>query len=234
MPPASRINLQLTNWPSRDTVNFLRGTRTFSWIVHRLLLATLLQSLPQHQTPFPTCPSTPTHHKTSWIEGAIWLPCKSHTFLDFMLPRALARLTLRRRMCPAPSDAVRHGFHRRRSHLSAISNTFFHSESFDNIYLDLSKESGKSRFAENGLGWKPAGGGEAFTLDSSNIGGAQWSRAARGYEVKILLRSSGVVQLDGFHQEVRNLFTRHRSEGTLTCCHRITSALARSSRTGTA
>ncbi|KAJ4415753.1 FACT complex subunit [Neurospora sp. IMI 360204] len=74
-------------------------------------------------------------------------------------------------------------------------------ESFDNIYLDLSKESGKSRFAENGLGWKPAGGGEAFTLDSSNIGGAQWSRAARGYEVKILLRSSGVVQLDGFHQE---------------------------------
>ncbi|KAK1775622.1 hypothetical protein QBC45DRAFT_421621 [Copromyces sp. CBS 386.78] len=74
-------------------------------------------------------------------------------------------------------------------------------ESFDNIYLDLSKESGKSRFAESGLGWKPAGGGEAFTLDLSNIGGAQWSRAARGYEVKILLRSSGVVQLDGFHQE---------------------------------
>lgn len=74
-------------------------------------------------------------------------------------------------------------------------------ESFDNIYLDLSKESGKSRFAESGLGWKPAGGGDAFTLDSSNIGGAQWSRAARGYEVKILLRSSGVVQLDGFHQE---------------------------------
>ena len=51
-------------------------------------------------------------------------------------------------------------------------------------------------------GWKPAGGGEAFTLDQSNFGGAQWSRAAKGYEVKILQRSSGVIQLDGFQQEV--------------------------------
>ncbi len=76
------------------------------------------------------------------------------------------------------------------------------SESFDNIYLDLSKENGKCRFAENGLGWKPAGGGDAFTLDQSNIGGAQWSRAAKGYEVKILQRNSGITQLDGFQQEV--------------------------------
>ncbi|ERT01469.1 FACT complex subunit pob-3 [Sporothrix schenckii ATCC 58251] len=74
-------------------------------------------------------------------------------------------------------------------------------ESFDNIFLDLSKESGKCRFAENGLGWKPAGGGEAFTLDQSNIGGAQWSRAAKGYEVKIHQRNSGILQLDGFQQE---------------------------------
>lgn len=76
-------------------------------------------------------------------------------------------------------------------------------ESFDNIYLDLSKENGKCRFAESGLGWKPASGGEAFTLDQSNIGGAQWSRAAKGYEVKILQRNSGIIQLDGFQQEVR-------------------------------
>jgi hypothetical protein len=75
-------------------------------------------------------------------------------------------------------------------------------ESFDNIYLDLSKESGKCRFAETGFGWKPSGGGETFTVDSSTIGGAQWSRASKGYEVKVLLRNSGVVQLDGFSQEV--------------------------------
>ncbi|KAJ4292198.1 FACT complex subunit [Collariella sp. IMI 366227] len=74
-------------------------------------------------------------------------------------------------------------------------------ESFDNIYLDLSRDHGKCRFAETGLGWKPAGGGDTFTLDQSNIGGAHWSRAARGYEVKILQRNSGIIQLDGFQQE---------------------------------
>lgn len=80
-----------------------------------------------------------------------------------------------------------------------------HSESFENIYLDLSKEHGKCRFAENGLGWKPAGGGEAFTLDSAIINGAHWSRAARGFELKIFQRNSDVVQLDGFQQEVPHL-----------------------------
>ena len=85
------------------------------------------------------------------------------------------------------------------------------SESFDNIYLDLSRETGKCRFAENGLGWKPAGGGDTFTLDSSNIGGAQWSRAARGYEVKILQRNSGVIQLDGFQQEVGTVETKRQA-----------------------
>ena len=85
----------------------------------------------------------------------------------------------------------------------------FDRESFDNIYLDLSKESGKCRFAETGFGWKPSGGGDTFTLDASNIGGAQWSRAAKGYEVKIQQRNSGIVQLDGFQQEVRTVLHRH-------------------------
>lgn len=75
------------------------------------------------------------------------------------------------------------------------------SESFDNIYLDLSKESGKCRFAETGFGWKPAGGGDTFTLDHSNIGSAQWSRASKGFEVRILQRNSGITQLDGFQQD---------------------------------
>ncbi|PCG98412.1 protein of unknown function DUF1747 [Penicillium occitanis (nom. inval.)] len=51
------------------------------------------------------------------------------------------------------------------------------------------------------MGWRPSGGGETFTLDSSNIGAAQWSRAAKGFELKILSRTSGVIQLDGFDQE---------------------------------
>lgn len=79
----------------------------------------------------------------------------------------------------------------------------FFSESFDNIYLDLSKENGKCKFADAGLAWKPAGGNDPTTLESGHITGAQWSKAAKGYEVKILQRNSDVMQLDGFQQEVR-------------------------------
>lgn len=76
------------------------------------------------------------------------------------------------------------------------------SENFDNIFLDLSKESGKCRFAETGFGWKPAGGGDTFTLDHSNISAAHWSRASKGYEIKIMQRAnSAIIQLDGFQQE---------------------------------
>ncbi|KAI9695161.1 MAG: FACT complex subunit [Bogoriella megaspora] len=80
----------------------------------------------------------------------------------------------------------------------------FEEESFDNIYLDLSKQNGKFRLAESGLGWRPTGGGETFTLNGSNIASAQWSRAARGWELKVLTRNTGktdIIQLDGFQQE---------------------------------
>ncbi len=75
-------------------------------------------------------------------------------------------------------------------------------ESFEHIYLDLSKQQGKCRLAENGLGWRPSGGGDTFTLDHADMASAQWSRAARGYELKIYTRSAGVVQLDGFVEDV--------------------------------
>jgi POB3-like N-terminal PH domain len=88
--------------------------------------------------------------------------------------------------------------HRRRISALTISR-----ESFESIYLDLSKNSGKCRLAESGLGWKPGAGGETFTLDASQIASAQWSRASKGYEIKILTRNVGVLQLDGFEQEVR-------------------------------
>lgn len=78
-------------------------------------------------------------------------------------------------------------------------------ETFEGIHLDLSKQPGKCKIAESGLGWKASGGGDPFTLDSSNIVGAQWSRAAKGYELKITSRTEGVVQLDGFEQEVSML-----------------------------
>ncbi len=78
---------------------------------------------------------------------------------------------------------------------------FLDRETFENIYLDLSKQSGRCRFAESGLGWKPSGGSEPFTLDSNQVGAAQWSRASKGYEIKIITRDAQVIQLDGFDQE---------------------------------
>ena len=74
-------------------------------------------------------------------------------------------------------------------------------ETFENIYLDLSRRPGKCRIAESGLGWKAAGEG-TFTLESNSLNGVQWSRAARGYELKIVSRSHDIIQLDGFVQEV--------------------------------
>ncbi|KAL2392291.1 FACT complex subunit pob3 [Exophiala dermatitidis] len=72
---------------------------------------------------------------------------------------------------------------------------------FENIYLDLSKQPGRCRLAETALGWKPSGGGEPFTLDSNQISAAQWSRASKGFEIKIITRDAGVIQLDGFEEE---------------------------------
>jgi len=76
-------------------------------------------------------------------------------------------------------------------------------ENFENVYLDLSKQPGRCRLAESGLGWKPAAGGDTFTLDSSTIQGAQWSKASKGYEIKIFTRDDQVIQLDGFQEDVR-------------------------------
>lgn len=73
---------------------------------------------------------------------------------------------------------------------------------FNDTYLNFAKKAGVTRFAESGWGWKPSGGGETFTLDRTEMLSAQWSRAARGYEVKVLSRSDGIIQVDGFKLEV--------------------------------
>lgn len=83
-------------------------------------------------------------------------------------------------------------------------------EAFNDIYLNLSRKPGATRFSESGFGWKPANG-ETYTCDQSQIIQAQWSRAARGYEIKILSRNDGVVQLDGFKLEVRLHFASIRT-----------------------
>lgn len=55
---------------------------------------------------------------------------------------------------------------------------------------------------ESGIGWKAAGDENATTIDNDTVAGAQWSRASRGYEVKIFTKDNQVIQLDGFQEEV--------------------------------
>jgi structure-specific recognition protein 1 len=87
-------------------------------------------------------------------------------------------------------------------------------EAFNDIYLNLSRKPGATRFSDSGFGWKPADG-ETYTCDQSQIIQAQWSRAARGYEIKILSRNDGVIQLDGFKQEVRDPLSRRNFRSVL-------------------
>ena len=76
-------------------------------------------------------------------------------------------------------------------------------EKFEDIYLNLSAEPGKCRVTDAGLGWRSVEGGDPFFLDPSDMNGTQWSRAARGYELKIFTKTATVVQLDGFKEDVR-------------------------------
>src|SRR5947207_2440271 len=88
-------------------------------------------------------------------------------------------------------------------------------ETFENIYLDLSRTAGRCRFAKTGMGWKPAGG-QTWTLNSSDISASvcHWSRAARGYELKMYTKAHGIVQLDGFEPQVSLFFPfKHDTAG---------------------
>lgn len=86
---------------------------------------------------------------------------------------------------------------------------------FDNIYLNQSRVPGRVRMAPSGLGWKAqeqakARGGsqgkaaEPFLLESEEVQSAFWSRAARGYEVRVVTKTKGALQLDGFDVEEFN------------------------------
>jgi len=73
-------------------------------------------------------------------------------------------------------------------------------ESFEGIYLNISKAYGKCKFADAGLAWKPASAKNTWTLDRDQILSAHWSRASRGYELKVFAKDA-VHQLDGFQSE---------------------------------
>ena len=126
------------------------------------------------------------------------LPCE-------FLPYPLQKLPPSAHMAPStkanPQSRTQPKMQRKDSRTETATINRSGRESFDDIYLNLSKKPVKCRIAESGLGWKPANG-ETFTLDKAECISAQWSRASRGYELKIYSRNTGVVLLDGFKQDV--------------------------------
>ena len=97
---------------------------------------------------------------------------------------------------------------------------------FDGIYLNQSRVPGRVRIAPSGLGWKAQevknrGGSakvsEPFLLEGDEVQSAFWSRASRGYEVRVLTKNKGALQLDGFDVEEFNaLKTSFRNNFSVT------------------
>ncbi len=84
---------------------------------------------------------------------------------------------------------------------------------FDRIYLDQSRHPGRFRIADSGLGWKVSqsqnsGGSSVHAapvlVSSTEIVSAQWSKGAKGYEVRVQTKNNKVFQLDGFDLDVSN------------------------------
>ncbi|KAJ8101802.1 hypothetical protein POJ06DRAFT_247916 [Lipomyces tetrasporus] len=72
---------------------------------------------------------------------------------------------------------------------------------FENIYFNQSSRPGRLRFANSGLGWKASSKNATqlpFLLPQSEFVSAHWSRAAKGYECRVLTKDRGVIQFDGF------------------------------------
>ncbi|KAK9328675.1 hypothetical protein V1520DRAFT_296898 [Lipomyces starkeyi] len=72
---------------------------------------------------------------------------------------------------------------------------------FENIYFNQSSRPGRLRFANSGLGWKASSKNVTqppFLLPQSEFVSAHWSRAAKGYECRVLTKDRGVIQFDGF------------------------------------
>lgn len=91
---------------------------------------------------------------------------------------------------------------------------------FEKIYLNQSKNYGRMRIADSGLGWKAsvasntsASANAPYLLPSEEMLVPQWSRGSRGYELRVQTKNKGVVVLDGFDAEdfakIRQEFQRN-------------------------
>ncbi|KAI9365718.1 hypothetical protein BD770DRAFT_433196 [Pilaira anomala] len=68
---------------------------------------------------------------------------------------------------------------------------------FNSIYCGLQPDLGRFRLSQNGLGWK-GGRDRTIIVGTDELKKMSWTRAARGFELRVLKKDNTVLKFDGF------------------------------------
>ncbi|GAN00714.1 FACT complex subunit pob3 [Mucor ambiguus] len=68
---------------------------------------------------------------------------------------------------------------------------------FNSIYCGLQPDLGRFRLSQNGLGWK-GGRDRTVIVATDDLKKMSWTRAARGFELRVLQKDNTVLKFDGF------------------------------------
>lgn len=85
---------------------------------------------------------------------------------------------------------------------------------YESIHCGMLPEKGRFRFAPNGLGWKSASG-KTTVISSDDLKKLSWSRAARGYQLRVQCKDNTVHRFDGFKSEVSTMIVSNVSDWSL-------------------
>ncbi|KAJ8654000.1 hypothetical protein O0I10_010336 [Lichtheimia ornata] len=71
---------------------------------------------------------------------------------------------------------------------------------FESIHSGIQSDVGRFRLAPNGIGWKSTGN-KTTVIAADDVKKVSWSRAARGHQVRIVVKDNTVYKFDGFRSE---------------------------------
>ncbi|KAG0173932.1 FACT complex subunit [Apophysomyces sp. BC1034] len=71
---------------------------------------------------------------------------------------------------------------------------------FNAIHCGILPETGRFRLAGNGIGWK-GGNDKTTTVSAENLKKMSWIRAARGHQLRVVLKDNTALKFDGFKMD---------------------------------
>lgn len=74
---------------------------------------------------------------------------------------------------------------------------------FEAIHCGIRPDRGRFRLAPNGLGWKA--GDKTTVVPAEDLRKVSWSRAARGFELRVVLKDNSILKFDNFKADVRSM-----------------------------